>query len=485
MSRNIRTLCLLLIAALLAAALATPALAVPTSPAEQLKLLREIDKCIYTYYLESDGKSKLPAGLTSAAFDEGQYFFYEQLDKLMDGLDKYSVFYESEWFDHSPPEEPDSYGIGVLVDPYRPFGTYIYRVLPGGSAEEQGLRPNDQIVSVDGKDVRALELEEIISLLRGRKDTQVRVGIRRPGALEDQEYTLTRRALLTSYVTGHILDEGIGYIQIESFEDEGDVRDFARLMDRFGKQGVKDLIIDLRDNPGGTVDVARDILCLLDGKPGEALFTLVNSRERNAYSYERKGTWSPDNVIVLVNEYSASSSEIMAGSLKDRGRATLLGTKTYGKARAQSYMPMFSGDMLVLTMFRVELPVTGDYHTAGLQPDAYVELTVGELDLSTLAALEPSRAILPGLTASSRVLALEQRLSLMGYFLAEPDGVFDAYTLHALNGFQMAEGLTVTRYGSVQALELLESYMEQADGLEYVAKDNQLEYAIEMLGKAS
>lgn len=490
-----KAVCLLLALALLILPLGASVLAVPTDPEGQLQLLQEIDQYIANYFLESDGKTKLPKNLTAEDMDEELSRFYEELDKLVEGFDDYSAFFEKEIYDMffgSPEEESQQelYGIGIMVDPYRTHGAYIFRLLPGGAAEAAGLLPRDQIVSVDGTDTRALPLEKVTEMLRGPQGTTVRVGVRRPGALEDEMHTVVRRALQPSNIAGYLLDSGEGYISISGFMGEDvDVRDFKLLMERFKEQGVTDVIIDLRDNGGGLVDEAYQILCLLGGTEGETLFSLVDrdgnliNRETDDgfYTYEKKSDWLPENLIILVNENTASASEIMAGSLQDRGLATLIGVQTYGKARAQIHFPMFSGDVLALTISSIELPVSGDYNGVGLAPDQVVELDVITLDTSVLTALDATRAILPGLSSSSRTLALEQRLNLLGYFLAEPDEVFDAYTLHALNCFQMTEELTVTSYGSVQSLELMEEYMTQVNGLEYVPVDNQLEYVLELL----
>ncbi|MCL2030837.1 MAG: S41 family peptidase [Oscillospiraceae bacterium] len=487
---HVRIICLILPLALLILPLAPAALAVSADPAEQLLLLREIDLCIAEYYLEGGGELRLPPDLTPEDFDGDLDRFYEELEKLTADFDLYSWFMEKELYDFffGSPEAPEPvrrYGIGIMLDPYRTTGAYIYGLLPGGAAEEAGLLPGDQIVSVNGTDTRALPFDEIADLLRGEQGTGVRVGVRRPGALEDREYTLTRRALpgLPTYVMGYVMEDGTGYISISSFmNEETDVQAFALFMEHFRTRGVTDLVIDLRDNGGGIVDEMRDILCLLDGLEGELLYRFIDRDGTEIpYTYEAKGAWSPLSITILVNGGTASAAEMMAGSLQDRGLATVVGTQTFGKARAQMHYVLTGGDILALTRYRIELPVTGDYQEVGLTPDIEIEMEIVTLDISALETLNASRAILPGLSPASRTMALEQRLWMLGYFLDEPDDVFDAYTLHALNCFQMAEGLTVTSYGSVQTLELLESYIEPLDGLEYAASDNQLEFVLDRL----
>lgn len=473
----------LILALAIILSLAAPALAVPVEPEAQLEALREIEALIHEFYLGGTDVYTLPEDLSAEDFDETQDFFYDELVRLLESLDEYSDYYPAElaeYFFGGGIGEP-LIGIGVSVDADRPCGAYILRVVPGSPAEQAGIKTNDEIVSADGINLRGLSSDEIVPLLRGREGTEVTIGVRKPGATEDEMITLERKLLQVSNVTGQTLENGVAYIDIRGYDGNADVSAFASLMERFGTLEMRNLIIDLRSNGGGIVEVMSEMLQYLPGTPDEVLFTMSNSKEELVYTYQPKETWMPENILVLVDGYSASAAEIMAGSLSDRGVAVLVGVQTYGKSRAQQLWQMDDGDMLAITTYKIELPVTGDYQAVGLTPDYEVELEVETLTLDNLDDLNPTRAMIPKLASPSRVLALEQRLSLLGYFFAVPDEVFDGYTLHALQGFQYAEELVVTNYASVRALLRLEGYMEEFEGFDYIAEDTQMAYALELL----
>lgn len=462
--------------------LAAPAFAVPSSPAKQLELLREIEKLIQENYLGETDVYELSEDLSAEDFDVRQEFFYDELDQLIGSMDEYSDYIPREFVGVMLPSSNEKLvGIGIVVDSQRSLGAYILKVVQGGAAAEAGLKADDQIVSVGGTDVRFMVYEDIVPLLRGEEGTKVKVGVRHPGALTDEYYTLERRPIMVSNVSGRALSDKIAYIKIDGFVDEADVEAFTQLTKHFGTLEMRDLVIDLRSNGGGVVEIMSQMMNHLPGTPGELMFTMSNSKTEERFIYESEGTWEPERILVLVNEGTASASEIMAGSLSDRGIAELVGVQTYGKARAQWHFELSDGDVLIVTSYIIELPKTGDYQAEGLTPDYEDELYIEKLNVAELEPLNTQQAILPGLSAPTRVKALERRLALMGFFLAEPDEIFDAYTLHALQSFQYAEGLTVTSYASVQTLTLLEGYMEYYDGYQYVPEDTQLAFVMELL----
>ncbi|MDR1735683.1 MAG: PDZ domain-containing protein [Oscillospiraceae bacterium] len=478
-----RRLAALFIAFLLLLPVIPQAMAVPESPEEQFELLKEIDDYITFYYLDSTGESYLSEGLTAADLGEDQTAFFEVINGMIGKLDEYSGFLTIEAYDELfPAYAPPSYGIGIEVDVSRPWGAFVNKTLPGSAAGEEGLAQGDQIVSVDGVDIRGLPFEQVTPLLRGEEFSEVSVGVRHPGALQDEIYVLERRYIDYSYVEGYKLSESLAYVEITDFLNIADIFVFIDLLQGFKDAGVQDLIIDLRGNGGGEVNIAYDMLISLGGTGEEALFSLVDNVDEYIFQhYPEDEIWTPRNLVVLMDENSASASEIMGGSLQDRGRAVIVGVPSYGKARSQALISLSSGDFLLVTTFVIELPVSGEYQGVGIIPDHHVEQETALFDLSGFEPLLANRALLPALSSASRVLALEQRLELLGFFLAEPDGVFDAYTLHALNCFQLVEGVTVTNYASVQSLQLLETYVQEISETEYILSDTQLEYALELL----
>ena len=314
----------------------------------------------------------------------------------------------------------------------------------------------------------------------------VQVSIRRPGELTDREFTLTRRVLDIEYIHTTLLDADTGYIGIDAFrENESDLKLYADFLALCGQTGRKNLIIDLRGNGGGSVPMAREMLCYLPGLENELLFSLVDANEAEEYRYEKKGTWVPKSIIVLVDGGSASASEIFSGSLQDRKRALLVGENTYGKARAQFHFELpfdEHPDFLVVTAYTVELPVSGEYQAEGLQPDYVVELEIVEgMDLSEVPRMATMQAMLPAFVESARIKQLEQQLHFLGWFRAEPDDVFDAYTMHAVQSFQLSMGLPAMSYVSSETLYVLDALLNLYEIVEYIPVDNQLEFALDLV----
>lgn len=257
-------------------------------------------------------------------------------------------------------------GIGIGVGE-RPRGVTILDVYAGGPAWKGGLRPGDVIITVDGKAVT--KLDAVVEGIRGKEGTQVRVGIRRKGQ-PDKVYTFTRAQVRIPLVRSRVITSGgvkIGYLRLSEFDRRAgtEVRDAVGALD---KKGAKAIVFDLRGDPGGLVDEAVGAVSAFLPKGSAVVTTHGRHRGKETLRTDASPRTSRP-VVVLVDRNSASASEIVAGALRDDDKATLVGTRTFGKALVQTTRPLRNGGALRFTTARYLTPSGFDLATRGLPPD--------------------------------------------------------------------------------------------------------------------
>jgi len=265
-------------------------------------------------------------------------------------------------------------GIGAQVDTTTDGrGARIVEVYPGFPADTAGVRRNDIITAVDGQDVTGLSLTEIITLIRGPRGTKVTLTIRREGADKPLEISVTRARIEIPVVESKMLPGNIGYVKLNEFSRPAPERLRAAL------QGLLDqkpdgLIFDLRGNPGGLLDVAVDVGSEFLTE-GDILIERHKDGREQHYGVRSGGVATAIPLAVLVNEGSASASEIVAGAIQDEGRGPLVGTKTFGKGSVQLPQTLSDGSMLRVTIARWFTPKGRGIHGAGLEPGVPVSLS--------------------------------------------------------------------------------------------------------------
>lgn len=309
---------------------------------------------------------------------------------IADQLDDYSGFMTTRQYD-SLQEEMDSEfgGIGVQVEMQ---GGRIVVIAPiaGTPGEKAGIMRGDEIVSVDGEEFERPNLEQAVSLLRGRPRTQVEVGLHRPS--EDRRFTLTltRETIRVESVKDErVLEGGIGYLQLTHFAERTG-REFTEALERLKREGMQALVLDLRNNPGGLLHVAAEVvepffergelIVYTEGRDGR------DRRELRARS--RRGRLEMP-VAVLLNGGSASASEIVAGALKDTGRAVVVGERSFGKGSVQTIFRLRDGAGLRLTTARYYTPSGVTIHEQGVPPDIEIVMTPEQEKAVRLARLRP------------------------------------------------------------------------------------------------
>lgn len=263
-------------------------------------------------------------------------------------------------------------GIGVyMTKDLEKNAILIIKPIENSPAEKAGILPGDLITKVDDVEYTGDKLEEASNKIRGEEGTKVKLEIYRDG--ETKTFELTRTKVTVSHVTTKVLDNNIGYIAISDFEGNC-ASEFEEKYKQLEKQGIKKLIIDIRNNGGGIVDEALEIANMLVDKDS----TLLITKDKSDKEEVTKATEKPIinmPTVVLVNEYSASASEILAGALKDNGKATLVGTKTYGKGIIQELHQLSDGSGLKITVSEYYTPNHNAIHKIGITPDVEIDLS--------------------------------------------------------------------------------------------------------------
>jgi carboxyl-terminal processing protease len=294
------------------------------------------------------------------------------IDGMMKSLgDKYSVYLDEDKFRQLNNINTGTFGgIGVVMSFAEPGHCRIMSVMENTPGQAAGLQDGDEVIAVEGMPVAELQPEEVVGKIRGVEGTQVVITIRRGGEA-DKDYTLTRSSIPIDTAAGDMVpDTEIGYIRIASFS-ENTGKEFKEALDKVRAQNARGLIIDLRANPGGLVTSCMEIANLVVPE-GEVVSLIDKSGSRKVFNSSMSEAGLP--IVVLIDGNSASASEILAGALKDRGAATLVGMKSYGKGSVQTILPLFRGDGIKLTVAKYYTPSGASIDGIGIQPDVEIAM---------------------------------------------------------------------------------------------------------------
>lgn len=329
---------------------------------------------------------------------------------LMYGLgDPYSVYYNEENYASLLEDTSGEYcGIGAMVQQDLTTGIMtVVKVFEGSPALEAGMLPGDVIYEVDGENVTGRELDLVVNEnIRGEEGTQVTVTVLRGETAEEVELTMERRQVEVTTVESQMLDEKTGYIYVMQFEMVTGGQ-FKEAVDRLEDQGMEQLIVDLRGNPGGVLDAAVEMLAYIlpeDRMDGMLIYTADKDGKGDRYfcrdgkivmesdsGYVTAGYPMEDGhqldlpLAVLVNGSSASAAEVFTGAVMDYDAGIVVGTQTFGKGIVQSLVPLGDGTAVKLTTAHYYTPSGFDLHGEGLTPDVIVDL---DEELKTQAVVE-------------------------------------------------------------------------------------------------
>lgn len=312
-----------------------------------------------------------------------EYYYVEDLDEdaladglysgLMDSLgDPYAEYYTPEqWVAMQNSTEGIYYGIGAYMKKDTVTGyPMITGIIRGTPAEEAGILIDDYVYEVDGTDVFDMNLSDVTAMIKGPEGTTVSLTVIRPSTGEELSMTLVRRKLETPTVEYEMLEGNIGYISITEF-DTVTVDQFAEALAMVKGNGMEGMILDLRGNPGGSLNAVVEIARMLLPK-GMIVYTENKYGERSEYTCDGERCIDVP-MVVLINGGSASASEILAGAIKDYGIGTLLGTTTYGKGIVQRLIALDDGSAIKLTVSHYYTPLGNDIHKVGVMPDVELE----------------------------------------------------------------------------------------------------------------
>jgi carboxyl-terminal processing protease len=331
-------------------------------------------------------------------------------------------------------------GIGIGMKMNESGMCEVTSVALEGPASKAGVKPGDIIVGIDGISLNDKSLIEISTMLRGRVGTTVRVTIQRGGA--EQVLTMTREKIQNISVFYEILEEDIGYILLTGFGING-AEQFNNARNQLISRGAKSLIIDLRDNPGGIVGTAVAIADSL--LPGGDIVHIRHKGEIVETETARVKNISNMPIAVLINENSASASEILAAALKGNNAAVLVGTTTYGKGTAQIVGYTSNGRAYRISVFYFLTPDKEDINIVGIAPDHPVRNALGELreaaaEVYSIFAPVTENTVYRAGEVGLNVFGTQQRLALLGYEV-EINAVMDEATVAAVSRFQREYGL--------------------------------------------
>ena len=404
---------------------------------------------------------------------------------MMDALnDPYSVYYEKETgegeaFVQSVSGEYG--GIGIQLEEIGKDYCRIVSVFGESPAEKAGLKAGDLITAVDGESVKGKTSSVVSSKLKGEKNTWVSISVSRNG--QDLTFKVMRATISLESVSSEMMEGNIGYVRISQFDvdsHEEFEKDWADLQEK----GAEALIIDLRDNGGGYVDTAVAIADQLIEEGPIVYFAKRSAIYESEFASGEGGCDVP--IYVLINENTASSSEILAAALRDSAGAKLVGTTSFGKGISQNVWTLTNGDTLKLSTSYFLTPKKEMIDKVGLTPDHMVQNynLVNKQDLldayESFAPFAETRGYSAD-QAGLNVYALQQRLDFLGYELEAYTGIMDKETLTAFKAFQKDKKVFIDGYLDREMRELVETACQEVIFGVESDRDLQLEKALELL----
>src|SRR5437867_5481177 len=326
---------------------------------EQLRLFTEVLSIVQNQYVDEVPPKEL---------------IYSAIKGTLRGLDPHSSFLDPENYREMQVETSGSFGgLGIEIT-LRDDVLTVVAPIEGTPAHRAGLHPGDRIIKIDGLVTKDMQLSDAVKRMRGRPGSKVTIAVIREGWTEPKDFEIVREQIRVQSVRTHDLGNGIEYIRLRQFQEQTS-HDVDAALEKFAKNGMKALVLDLRNNPGGLLTSAVEVTekFVEDGK----LVVYTEGRVRNQnmrFSAHAKKTYPNLPMVVLVNQGSASASEIVAGALQDYGRAVVVGTQSFGKGSVQTIIPLSDGSGLRLTTAKYFTPKGRSIHGKGITPDIVVEI---------------------------------------------------------------------------------------------------------------
>jgi carboxyl-terminal processing protease len=418
-----------------------------------------------------------------STYDKIKDDYYEEVDeeKLVDGAingmiksldDPYSAYMDKKEASSFHESISSSFeGIGAEIQE-QDGQIMVVSPIKGSPAEKAGVKPNDIILSVDGKSVEGLSSSEAVLKIRGEKGTKVDLSISRAGESEPIKLTIKRDTIPIETVYAEMLDDGVAKIQVTSFS-EHTVQELKTALEEMSKKDMKGLVLDLRGNPGGLLDQAIEMASLFIPNGKVVLQVEDRSGKKDVYKSENDGELKIP-VVVLIDDGSASASEIVAAAVSESADIPLIGVKSFGKGTVQTAQDFEDGSNFKYTAAKWLTPEGNWIHKKGIKPDINVKLP----DYASLPYISPEKE-LKASDSSSEVKAAEEMLKEAGHDPGKIDGFFDEATTNAVIAFQREQKIKET--GTIKddtTVKLMQVIQEKI-----LKNDTQVKKAVEVLKK--
>ncbi|MTI69039.1 MAG: PDZ domain-containing protein [Firmicutes bacterium] len=393
---------------------------------------------------------------------------------MFDSLDEYSNYYNEEEFSELNEKVSGKFGgIGLRVTEKDGFITVI-TPLEGTPGFKAGIKPGDKIVKVNDTDIKDFTLTKAVKLMRGEKDTKVKLGIIREEREGILYFNITRDIININPITYKVLEDNIGYIKISKFNSNA-AGSFLKALNEMDNKDITKLVIDVRNNPGGYLEEVINI-CRFVIPKGPIVHIKDSSDEMETYRSIKEDP--KYKLAVLVNGGSASASEIFAGAVKDSNIGTVIGTKTFGKGSVQRTIPLKNKAGIKLTIAEYFTRNKEKVDGIGITPDIKIENNIKpKIDLEDIPKLKKERKAKLN-TVGLDVLAAEKILNILGYEIKSEDGILDKTTFNSISKFQRDNGLYA--YG-VLDYSTQDTLTKKIKEYAYSNEDKQLNKAIDVL----
>ena len=337
---------------------------------DKLKMMIDIMEIIDSNYVSETKSKDLAVGAIKG---------------VVSSLDPFSQYMEEKAYQEMKNETEGSFsGIGIRIMSKNDYITVVTPIV-GTPAFRAGILPEDRIAKINNKDAKGISTDEAMNLMRGKAGTKVQITVSRNGIPEELVFNLIREKIKIETVQSVLLDNGIAYVRLSDFNAQS-AADIRKALKDFSKQGMSSIILDLRNNPGGLLDTAIDIISMFI--KGETLALTTKGRvegTKKEYFTKNNGDFADLPFVILVNRGSASASEIVAGAMQDFKRALIIGGNTFGKGSVQTIYPLPDGTALRLTIAKYYLPSgrpinRADHPTPdtknGITPDVEIKLSI-------------------------------------------------------------------------------------------------------------
>ncbi|MBS1112930.1 MAG: carboxy-terminal processing protease [Nitrospirae bacterium] len=327
---------------------------------EELKLFSEALSLVRKNYVEEVKPKEL---------------IYGSIKGMLSSLDPHSSFMTPEQYKEMQVDTKGEFGgIGIQIGIKDSMLTVIAPI-EDTPAYKAGIKAGDKIIKINNDFTKDMSLQDAVSKMRGVPSSTVKITIIREGWKETRDFTITREVIKIKSVKSKTLEDGIGYIKVNQFQEQTS-SDLAQAMEKLTEENINSLVLDLRNNPGGLLNSAIDVSSQFLSSGKLVVFIKDKKGEKIEYRSNKNTVNSAIPMVVLVNQGSASASEIVAGALKDWNRAVVIGTQTFGKGSVQSVVPMNDGSALRLTTAKYYTPKGISIQSTGITPDIVVKAEI-------------------------------------------------------------------------------------------------------------